>query len=111
MAADMSVRLGWIDADLAQRAKTLLERAKLPTEPPEGVGIEKFKSLMAVSVGVLVVLYVRPCECGMGRVFWIVEHISFYRLSKTPTDLKALLSIHLFFMGLNMFVNAHVCSI
>ena len=49
MAADMSVRLGWIDADLALRAKTLLERAKLPTEPPAGVGIEKFKSLMAVS--------------------------------------------------------------
>ena len=49
MAADMSVRLGWIDADLALRAKTLLERANLPTEPPEGVGIEKFKSLMAVS--------------------------------------------------------------
>lgn len=35
MAADMSVRLGWIDPSIASRTKALLEKAKLPTEPPK----------------------------------------------------------------------------
>lgn len=34
MAADMSLRLGWIEPSVASRATDLLKRAKLPTEPP-----------------------------------------------------------------------------
>ena len=35
MAADMSLRLGWIEPSIASRATELLKRAKLPTEPPK----------------------------------------------------------------------------
>ena len=34
MAADMSLRLGWIDAGLVQRIRALNERANLPVAPP-----------------------------------------------------------------------------
>lgn len=34
MAADMSQRLGWIDAELVQRIRALNEKAKLPIAPP-----------------------------------------------------------------------------
>ena len=34
MAADMSYRLGWIDAVLLQRIRALNEKAKLPVVPP-----------------------------------------------------------------------------
>lgn len=34
MAADMSQRLGWIDAELVQRIRALNEKAKLPVAPP-----------------------------------------------------------------------------
>eukprot|EP00897_Mesotaenium_endlicherianum_P009403 jgi/Mesen1/8491/ME000480S07847 len=48
MAADMSHRLGWIDASLLERTTALLRRARLPVDAPPGVTIDKFKSLMAV---------------------------------------------------------------
>lgn len=48
MAADMSQRLGWIDAALARRIRTLMERAKLPTAPPPDMQAEQFRSIMAV---------------------------------------------------------------
>ena len=35
MAADMSHRLGWIDQELVDRTRHLLERAKLPVAPPQ----------------------------------------------------------------------------
>ena len=35
MAADMSHRLGWIDQDLLDRTRRLMQRAKLPIEPPQ----------------------------------------------------------------------------
>lgn len=35
MAADMSHRLGWIDQELLDRTRHLLERAKLPIAPPQ----------------------------------------------------------------------------
>ena len=35
MAADMSHRLGWIDQDLLDRTRQLLQRAKLPVAPPQ----------------------------------------------------------------------------
>jgi 3-dehydroquinate synthetase len=34
MAADMSLRMGWIDAELVQRIRALNEKAKLPVTPP-----------------------------------------------------------------------------
>eukprot|EP00271_Cylindrocystis_brebissonii_P002584 TRINITY_DN13315_c0_g1_i1.p1 TRINITY_DN13315_c0_g1~~TRINITY_DN13315_c0_g1_i1.p1 ORF type:complete len:464 (-),score=77.10 TRINITY_DN13315_c0_g1_i1:727-2118(-) len=48
MAADMSFRLGWIEKSLKERAFNLIQRTRLPTEPPPSVGIATFKSLMAV---------------------------------------------------------------
>ena len=34
MAADLSTRQGWIDADLYARIVALLQQAKLPIDPP-----------------------------------------------------------------------------
>lgn len=48
MAADMSLRLGWIDAHLQQRVIDIFQRARLPIAPPKTVGVATFKSLMAV---------------------------------------------------------------
>ncbi|MCD9638485.1 hypothetical protein HAX54_022485 [Datura stramonium] len=48
MAVDMSRRLGWIDDSLVQRVHKILQRAKLPTSPPETMTVEMFKSVMAV---------------------------------------------------------------
>lgn len=35
MAADMSLRLGWIESSIASRTRELLGRANLPIEPPK----------------------------------------------------------------------------
>ena len=35
MAADMSVRLGWIEEEILHRTVALLEKAELPTRPPK----------------------------------------------------------------------------
>lgn len=35
MAADLSLRLGWIDQSLYDRARNLMAAANLPTVPPE----------------------------------------------------------------------------
>ena len=35
MAADMSLRLGWIEEDILHRTIALLELAELPTKPPQ----------------------------------------------------------------------------
>jgi len=50
MAASMSARMGWIDADLVKRIYDLLERANLPTElPPDSpMNKETFLKLMSV---------------------------------------------------------------
>ncbi|KAF6257353.1 hypothetical protein COO60DRAFT_1271387 [Scenedesmus sp. NREL 46B-D3] len=48
MAADMSVRLGWIDASILERMRALLQASKLPITPPESMSIASFKELMAV---------------------------------------------------------------
>lgn len=48
MAADMSRRLGWIDADLEQRIKVLMERSRLPVAPPPSMTADDFRSIMAV---------------------------------------------------------------
>ncbi|EFH41345.1 hypothetical protein ARALYDRAFT_358942 [Arabidopsis lyrata subsp. lyrata] len=48
MAVDMSYRLGWIDESIVKRVNKILERAKLPTTPPESMTVSMFKSIMAV---------------------------------------------------------------
>ncbi|MBC53127.1 MAG: 3-dehydroquinate synthase [Gammaproteobacteria bacterium] len=48
MAADLSHRLGWINADEAARARALIARAGLPVCPPPGISAEQFMSLMSV---------------------------------------------------------------
>jgi 3-dehydroquinate synthase len=53
MAADLSCRLGWIESDALARSCQLIERAGLPTRPPESLGEERFLSLMAVDKKVL----------------------------------------------------------
>ncbi|KAI3432608.1 hypothetical protein D9Q98_004155 [Chlorella vulgaris] len=48
MAADMSLRMGWIDAELVQRIRVLNEKAKLPVTPPPNMTVEQFRDTMAV---------------------------------------------------------------
>lgn len=53
MAADLSLRLGWLEpADLA-RVETLLRRAKLPVAPPAEMTPDRFIELMSVDKKVL----------------------------------------------------------
>lgn len=47
MAADLSMRLGWLAPEQAQRARTLIARAGLPVSPPEQLRAEDFMALMA----------------------------------------------------------------
>jgi 3-dehydroquinate synthase len=48
MAADLSRRLGWLTEAEHHRIVALLERARLPTVPPKGIGPDRFLDLMAV---------------------------------------------------------------
>jgi 3-dehydroquinate synthase len=48
MAADLSHRIGWLDAVDARRARTLIERAGLPVAPPSSMTAEQFLNLMSV---------------------------------------------------------------
>ena len=48
MAADLSVRLGWLGAGDLRRVRDLIARAGLPTEPPGDLTPDRFLELMAV---------------------------------------------------------------
>lgn len=48
MAVDMSRRLGWIDDSIVERTLQILQRANLPTAPPDMMTVDKFKDAMAV---------------------------------------------------------------
>ncbi len=48
MAADLSRRLGWLQADVPERLKALLRRAKLPVAPPPAVDARRMRELMKV---------------------------------------------------------------
>ena len=48
MAARMSHRLGWISEDDLARTEDLTRRARLPVEPPGGMGVDRFLELMSV---------------------------------------------------------------
>jgi 3-dehydroquinate synthase len=47
-AADLSRRLGWLQADVPERLKALLRRAKLPVAPPPAVDARRMRELMKV---------------------------------------------------------------
>ena len=48
MAADLSVRLGWVDRSILDRTRALLLAAKLPIAPPPEMTVQQFRDLMAV---------------------------------------------------------------
>lgn len=53
MAADLSERLGWIDAEVKQRAIDLIKAARLPVETPDTMSPQDFIDLMLVDKKVL----------------------------------------------------------
>jgi 3-dehydroquinate synthase len=53
MAADMSRREGWLSEQSCDRIHQMIERAKLPTVPPNVLTAERFLELMAVDKKVL----------------------------------------------------------
>lgn len=50
MAVDMSYRFGWIEDSVVQRARMILEQAKLPTSTPETETLKMFKPVLMVRV-------------------------------------------------------------
>ena len=48
MAADLSARLGWLNAEQVERVRVLLARARLPLVPPPELTPDDFLRLMAV---------------------------------------------------------------
>jgi len=48
MAADMSRRLGWMDAGAVERTRALVAAARLPVDPPLDLAPGRFRELMAV---------------------------------------------------------------
>ena len=48
MAADLSRRMGWLDAGDVARIRDLVRRARLPDEPPASMDADRFTSLMLV---------------------------------------------------------------
>ena len=48
MAADLSLRLGWLGAEEARRCMELISRAGLPVRPPAGMAAGDFRRLMSV---------------------------------------------------------------
>lgn len=65
MAADMSLRLGWIDAELARRIHALNEKAKLPVTPPP-VGGSQPTGLGDCSLAVGCTYHVHGDACMQG---------------------------------------------
>ncbi len=53
LAAELSARLGWLAADAVARIRTLLQRARLPVEPPPHMGTADFLQHMAVDKKVI----------------------------------------------------------
>jgi 3-dehydroquinate synthase len=48
LAAELSARLGWLDAEDVQRTRALLAGFALPVDPPTALGTERWLALMAV---------------------------------------------------------------
>jgi 3-dehydroquinate synthase len=79
MAADLSVRLGWIDSSIRDRTVALLQRAKLPVSLPADSKMtpEKFESIMSVdkkvSNGVLKLILLKG---ELGRCVFTADYES-----------------------------------
>ena len=78
MAADLSARLGLIDADYAARIGRLVERAGLPVCGP-ALGVERYVELMRVD---------KKAEAGQAR-FVLIDGPGSARLSHAPAALVA----------------------
>jgi 3-dehydroquinate synthase len=48
MAAEVSARLGWLDEAQVARVVALVAAAGLPTRPPPGLSVDRFRELMSV---------------------------------------------------------------
>ena len=48
MAIDLSIREGWVDEDVRQRAVALLQQAALPVSPPGEITVDQFLDAMAI---------------------------------------------------------------
>jgi len=48
MAADLSMRQGWLSDKDVQRVEDLIDKAMLPTRAPHSIGFDRFMELMAV---------------------------------------------------------------
>lgn len=46
LAADLSVRMGWLEAQAAERVQALVARAGLPAQLPEELGVEQLRAHM-----------------------------------------------------------------
>lgn len=53
MACELSVKLGWLEQGVLERAKVLIAQAGLPVSPPTGMRAADFMQLMAVDKKVL----------------------------------------------------------
>ena len=53
MAAELSMKQGWIDESAVDRIRNILSRAKLPITPPDDLSPERFMELMSVDKKVL----------------------------------------------------------
>lgn len=53
MAADLSVRQGWLPNEVLERARQLIERAGLPIHPPKDLPAARFAELMSVDKKVM----------------------------------------------------------
>jgi 3-dehydroquinate synthase len=53
MAADLSVRLGWLDSSVCARLVAMLQCANLPVKGPAGMTVDEYLNLMAVDKKVL----------------------------------------------------------
>ena len=48
MAARLSKRIGWLTSEALNRTEALIEKANLPTNPPENIDSSQFLALMSV---------------------------------------------------------------
>ena len=78
MAADLSARLGLIDAGYAARIARLIERAGLPVRGP-ALGVERYLELMRVD---------KKAEAGEIR-FVLIDGPGSARLSRAPSAMVA----------------------
>ncbi|MCU7843467.1 MAG: 3-dehydroquinate synthase [Candidatus Thiodiazotropha sp. (ex Monitilora ramsayi)] len=85
MAADLSLRLGWISELELERTRTLVARAGLPTDPPAEMSEESFLSLMSVDKKVLDGKLRLVLLQGIGKAS-VTDGFCMEKLSETLTE-------------------------